>query len=130
MTEKPVPTRVKRVFRLSAWQLFFTSLASGIVFVLAGSAAAKSVFLGALCVVIPHSVFTWYLFRFNNPKQLQLILKSMYRGETLKLIITAMMVIAVFKNSIVVPWLFFAGFTFALLIQLAIPILINYDNWD
>lgn len=97
---------------------------------LAGTAAAKSVFLGAICVVIPHAVFTWYLFRFNDPEQLQLILKSMYRGETLKLLITAIMVMAVLKNLMVTPWLFFTGFTLALLVQLAIPILINNDNWD
>lgn len=97
---------------------------------LAGVAAAKSVFLGALCVVVPHSVFTWYLFRFNHPDQLQLILKSMYRGETIKLLLTAVLVLTVFKHFMVTPWLFFCGFAIALLMQLATPILINYDNWD
>jgi hypothetical protein len=34
------------------------------------------------------------------------------------------------KHALLIPWLFFGGLVFALILQALLPILINYDNWD
>jgi ATP synthase protein I len=111
-------------------QLAASSVLAAMVFWAFDALAAKSAFYGALCVVLPHCVFTWYVFRFRGTDQLQLILKSIYRGETLKFLLMALLVIAVLKHTVIVDWLFFAGLVSALILQMFIPILINYDNWD
>jgi len=92
--------------------------------------AGTSFLMGALCAVLPHSLFTWYVFRFRGTDQLQLILKSIYRGETFKFLLMALLVMAVLKHVVIVDWLFFSGLVFALILQVFLPILINYDNWD
>lgn len=111
-------------------QLAASMIVAAMVFLAFDALAAKSAFYGALCVVLPHSVFTWYVFRFRGTDQLQLILKSIYRGETLKFLLMALLVMAVLKHAVIVDWLFFAGLVSALILQVFIPILINYDNWD
>jgi ATP synthase protein I len=113
-------------------QLAAALVIAAIVFLAFDALASKSAFYGALCVVLPHCVFTWYVFRFRGTDQLQLqlILKSIYRGETLKFLLMALLVIAVLKHAVIVDWLFFSGLVFALILQVFIPILINYDNWD
>lgn len=111
-------------------QLAASSAIAAMVFWAFDALAAKSAFYGALCVVLPHCMFTWYVFRFRGTDQLQLILKSVYRGETFKFLLMALLVIAVLKHAVIVDWLFFAGLVSALILQMFIPILINYDNWD
>jgi len=110
--------------------MFAASVVAIFVFLAFGALAAKSAFYGALCVVFPHCVFTWYVFRFRGTDQLQLILKSIYRGETFKFLLMALLVMAVLKHAVIVDWLFFAGLVSALILQVFLPILINYDNWD
>ena len=111
-------------------QLAASSGIAALVFWAFDALAAKSAFYGALCVVLPHCVFTWYVFRFRGTDQLQLILKSIYRGETFKFLLMALLVMAVLKHAVIVDWLFFIGLVSALILQVFLPILINYDNWD
>ena len=92
--------------------------------------AGTSFIVGALCAAIPHSLFTWYVFRFRGDLQPDLVLKSIYRGETLKFLLLALLVAAVLKHLAVVYWIFFCGLVFAFILQAVLPILINYDNWD
>lgn len=80
--------------------------------------------------MLPHSIFAWYVFRFQGADQVQLILKSIYRGEAIKFFVVALLVVAVLKFVAVVHWIFITAFSVALLLQILIPILINYDNWD
>ena len=79
---------------------------------------------------MPHSLFTWYVFRFRADIQPDLVLKSVYRGESLKFLLLALLVATALKHALMIPWLFFGGLVFALIMQALLPILINYDNWD
>jgi ATP synthase protein I len=92
--------------------------------------AAKSILLGAYCVILPHCLFTWYVFRFRGAVEPDLVLKSVYRGETLKFLTLALLVATALKHAEMIPWLFFGGLVVALIMQALLPILINYDNWD
>jgi ATP synthase protein I len=123
--------RFKLILKTFFWQLAASLLLTVMIWAWSGNdLAAKSALLGALCVVLPHCVFTWYVFRFRGTDQLQLILKSIYRGETFKFLLMALLVMAVLKHIVIVDWLFFSGLVFALILQVFLPILINYDNWD
>lgn len=92
--------------------------------------AATSILTGVYCAVLPHSLFTWYVFRFRGATEPDLVLKSVYRGETLKFLTLALLVAAALKHAVMIPWLFFSGLVFALILQAVLPVLINYDNWD
>ena len=130
MTLTTTKQRFRLIFKTFIWQIVAAFLLAAGVYTAFDALGAKSALYGALCVVLPHCVFTWYVFRFRGTDQLQLILKSIYRGETLKFLLMALLVIAVLKHAVIVDWLFFAGLVSALISQVFIPILINYDNWD
>ena len=127
-------TTLKQRFRLILItflsQLAASLVLAAIVFLAFDALAAKSSFYGALCVVLPHCVFTWYVFRFRGDLQPDLVLKSIYRGEALKFLLLALLVAAVLKHLVVMYWIFFCGLVFAFILQAVLPILINYDNWD
>ncbi len=72
--------------------------------------AGQSFFIGAMLDVIPSIVFTLYAFRFSGAQQLQLIAASFYRGETVKIMITGAMFIAVIKFFTVVFPALLVGF--------------------
>lgn len=125
-----LPQRMKLILKIFVVQLlgsFVIAAGFGLVF---NTSAALSAWLGAMSVALPHSLFAWYVFRFHGStkQQLQLIVRSVYRGETIKLLSTALLVMAVLKHVEVTEWQYFIGFAIALLLQLILPILINNDN--
>ena len=130
MTLTTTKQRFRLIFKTFIWQFVAALLLAAGVYMAFDALSAKSALYGALCVVLPHCVFTWYVFRFRGTDQLQLILKSIYRGETFKFLLMALLVMAVLKHVVIVDWLFFCGLVFALILQVFLPILINYDNWD
>lgn len=111
-------------------QLVAAAVMTTIVWLAMDGRSAKSALLGLLCGMLPHSIFAWYVFRFHGADQVHLILKSIYRGEAIKFFVVALLVVAVLKFVAVVHWIFITAFSVALLLQILIPILINYDNWD
>ncbi len=127
-------TTTKQRYKLILHMFLWQSLA-GIALAALGLAAwdklaAKSILLGAYCVILPHCLFTWYVFRFRGAVEPDLVLKSVYRGETLKFLTLALLVATALKHAEMIPWLFFGGLVVALIMQALLPILINYDNWD
>lgn len=127
-------TTTKQRFKLILHMFLRQSLAAialaALVFLAFDGLAAKSVLLGAYCIILPHSLFTWYVFRFRGELNPQLVLKSVYRGETIKFLTTALLAATAFKHATMTDWLFFCGLFFMVIVQVVLSILINYDNWD
>jgi len=122
--------RYKLILQTFLWQSLAGIALAALCLAAWDKLAAKSVLLGIYCVVVPHSLFTWYVFRFRADLQPELVLKSVYRGESLKFLLLALLVATALKHALLIPWLFFGGLVFALILQALLPILINYDNWD
>lgn len=95
-----------------------------------GKPIATSMLAGAMCALIPHSVLIWYVFRFRGELDPQRVLQSVYRGESLKFLATALMVAVALKHGVLIHWVFFCGLVATLIAQAVLPFLINYENWD
>jgi len=122
--------RSKLILKIFLCQMLSAAIVAGGFLAVRDGLAGTSFLMGALCAVLPHSLFTWYVFRFRGDLQPDLVLKSIYRGEALKFLLLALLVAAVLKHLAVVYWIFFCGLVFAFILQAVLPILINYDNWD
>jgi len=128
LTQKTSPLSL--IAKLLICQILAAAAVSGLVWLAMDGRSAKSALLGLLCGMLPHAIFAWYVFRFHGADQVHIILKSIYRGEAIKFLFVALLVMAVLKTAVVVYWVFFSAFCFALLLQVVIPLLINNDNWE
>ena len=129
----PLTTTKQRwqlILKMFLWQSLAGFAVAALCLAAWDKLAAKSVLLGVYCVVVPHSLFTWYVFRFRGELNPQLVLKSVYRGETVKFLTTALLAATAFKHATMTDWLFFCGLFFMVIVQVVLSILINYDNWD
>lgn len=90
-------TNRQKAFKFLVWQLCFGALLALIVSFIWDVHTAKSFMIGVLLDVIPSFVFTLYAFRFTGARKLQLVAASFYRGETVKIMLTGAMLIAVIK---------------------------------
>lgn len=57
---------------------------------------AESLLLGGLVFLVPHAWFTRHAFRYQGAQAAPLMVKSFYRGEAGKFLLTAALFIAVF----------------------------------
>ena len=122
--------RSKLILKIFLSQMLSSALIAGGFLAVRDGLAGTSFLMGALSAALPHSLFTWYVFRFRGDLHPDLVLKSIYRGEALKFLMLALLVAAVLKHLVVIYWIYFCGLVFALILQAVLPILINYDNWD
>lgn len=69
---------------------------------------AQSFMIGVMLDLLPSFVFTVYAFRFSGATQIQMVAASFYRGETVKIMLTGALFIAVIKFvPVEFPALFF-----------------------
>lgn len=96
--------------RLLLMQLRVSACVSFVLWVVFGLGSARSVLLGALVCLVPQAWFARILFRDQRARFSQQILKSAYRGEAMKLLMSATLFAMVFRWVDVVPVMFFAGY--------------------
>lgn len=96
--------------RLFLMQLRVSASASLLVWAIFGLGLARSMLLGALVCMVPQAWFARSLFRDQRARFSQQILKSAYRGEAMKLLMSATLFAVVFRWVDVVPVMFFAGY--------------------
>ena len=86
-----------KAFQFLAWQLLFGVLLSVFVGIIWEVQTGQSFFVGVMLDVLPSFVFTIYAFRFSGAQRIQHIAASFYRGETVKIMLTGAMFVAVIK---------------------------------
>jgi len=96
--------------RLFFMQLRFSACTSIVVWMMFGLDSARSILLGCLVCLIPQVWFARVLFRDQRARFSQQILKRAYRGEAMKLLLSAALFAVVFRWMNVVPVMFFAGY--------------------
>lgn len=95
--------------RLLGMQCQLSLAVSLIIWAMFGLDAARSMLLGSLVCLVPQAWFARLLFRDQRARFSQQILKRAYRGEAMKLLMSATLFAVVFRWVDVVPVLFFAG---------------------
>lgn len=101
--------RVK-AFKFLAVQMIIGLLLAISVGIIWEVQTGQSFAIGVMLDVLPSFVFTIYAFRFSGARQVQQVAASFYRGETVKIMLTGAMFIAVIKFLPVVFPALLAGF--------------------
>jgi len=121
VTDTSAATARKSAYKLALCQLAVAGVIALAFFLAADAAAAKSAFKGGLVAVIPNFIFAFFAFRFSALDNANLVLASFMRGQSLKLILTAVLLALVFSQQQLVPGVFLTGFLLTLLAQWMAP---------
>jgi ATP synthase protein I len=101
-TEEPTPAVVNLkappIYKIIVTQFIVTLLAALSSFVFIGSVTGYSVFLGGMVSTLPNAYFAIKAFRYRGARQMPLVIKSFYAGESGKMIITVVMFALVFAG--------------------------------
>ena len=110
-----------KAFKFLAWQLVFALLLSIFIGFIWEVQTGQSFFIGTMLDVLPSFVFTIYAFRFKGAGNIQHIAASFYRGETVKIMLTGALFVAVVKFLPVSFPALFIGFLVMKLSQFVLP---------
>lgn len=115
------------VFRFVFFQFVAACVISVVIYIANSELSAYSFFLGASASVIPSAYMAFRVFGGKQVRPAQEIAKSFYKGETGKLIITAIMMSLIF--SLIKPLAaeyFFAGFGMTILSHWLSPFMLKH----
>ncbi|MDP5143740.1 ATP synthase subunit I [Rheinheimera baltica] len=126
MTDKSAALARKSAYKLVLCQLAVAGVITLAFFLAADAAAAKSAFKGGLAAVIPNCVFVFFAFRFSALDDANAVLAAFMRGQSLKLILTAVLLAVVFTQQELVPGVFLTGFLLTLLTQWSAPVFFKH----
>ena len=89
MTYKLAQTGRNIANRIIAAQMLLATISS-LLFLLVDFKAAYSACIGGIICVVPNKVFVIYAYRFGGARAAKKIASSFYRGEALKIMLTAL----------------------------------------
>lgn len=116
------------IYRLFVWQVAVTLLVSLACLLGYSSHAALSVLMGALVCILPSAYFAKRLFRYRGASAAKKIVASAYKGEAIKLVLTALLFTAAFVYVKVIPSLFFIAFVLAQLSLWLAPLFVHHKT--
>jgi len=102
---------------------FFTCV---ITYLLWGFITAKSALLGGLIAIIPHFIFGLSAFKYSGATKAQQVVDAFYKGEKVKLLITAILFALTFKYFTIVPLALFTVFCLVMITSLLTPIFLKH----
>ena len=105
--------------------LLITTLCVLITYFIWGFDMAKSSLIGALIAIIPHFVFGRSAFKFAGASKMQQVVDSFYKGEKVKILLTAIMFALAFKFLSPVPVAFISVFCLVVITSLLTPIFLK-----
>lgn len=126
MSEKNAALTRKSAYKLILCQLAVAGVIALAFFLTVDAVAAKSAFKGGLVAIIPNCVFVFFAFRFNALNNPNAVLAAFMRGQSLKLILTAVLLAVVFTQQQLVPGIFLTGFLLTLLTQWTAPVFFKH----
>jgi len=104
-------------------QLVIVALLTLIVALSLGGEAAIACFVGGLAAVVPNTLFAVIAFLHAGARANQKVVKSFFVGEGVKLLLTAVLISALFLTTDLNPMWLLTGFVAAVLAQWIAPIL-------
>lgn len=126
MTDTSAQVARKSAYKLAVCQLAVAGVIALAFFLAADAVAAKSAFKGGLVAVIPNFVFAFFAFRYSAAENANLVLASFFRGQSLKLILTAVLFGVVLTQQQLVAEMFLTGFLLTLLAQWLAPVFFKH----
>jgi len=81
----------RQAYKITLWQLALVVGLSLIIAVLRGINSGLSALLGGFAYGLPNLVFVWWVFRYASPQQATQFMFAFFVGETLKLILSAIL---------------------------------------
>lgn len=120
-------TKKQAIFRFLLLQSLLSILISLGIYYSAGGLSTYSFLLGAFCSLLPSIYMAWRIFGHRGVRPAKEIVRSFYRGEAGKLVMTAVLLSLVFL--LIKPLsagYFFAGFGFAILSHWLSPVLLKH----
>jgi len=117
------------IIRLCKIQLGITVVLAVFCALSFGYIAAYSALLGGLAFVIPNVLFASKLFQYQGARSARQIVSSFYKGEALKLVLSALIFTAVFVLCRITPLAFFSSYIIVLMTHWFAPwIIVNKQN--
>ncbi|MDO8906935.1 MAG: ATP synthase subunit I [Pseudohongiella sp.] len=75
------------IYKVTAFQLLFLLVLCGAAVVLTGWISAYSLLIGGLISALPGALFAKKVFKYRGARSTELIVREMYTGEALKLVL-------------------------------------------
>lgn len=117
----------RAVFRFIALQLALVFFLSVGIYLVYGGLYAYSFLLGAMASVIPNLYMAWRVFGHAGTRAAKDVVRSFYRGEAGKLVLTALILTAIFIFiKPLAAGALFIGFGIAILSHWLSPLLLKY----
>ncbi|MDX1390761.1 MAG: ATP synthase subunit I [Rheinheimera sp.] len=126
MQDHSVADARKSAYKLVLCQLVVAGVIALAFFLAVDAAMAKSAFKGGLVAVIPNCVFAFFAFRFSALNNANFVLAAFMRGQSVKLILTAVLLGVVLSQPELVAEAFFTGFVLTLLTQWTAPVFFKH----
>ncbi|WAJ70226.1 ATP synthase subunit I [Catenovulum adriaticum] len=107
--------------KIIGFQLLVTSLVGLAVLLLQNRVAAVSLLLGGFCAILPNFILACFLFSAAGATQLKTIMSRFYRGTSIKLIMTSIVLAIILKSQLFLVGFVFVGFAIALVAHVLAP---------
>ena len=107
--------------KIIGFQFFITALVSLTVLFIQNQQAAVSTLVGGSCAILPNFILASFLFSSAGATQLQTTMRRFYRGSTLKLVITSLVLAIILKSQLFLVGFVFFGFAIALVAHVIAP---------
>jgi ATP synthase protein I len=98
---------MKGAQRLATLQLCLALLLASVALCYSGDKAALSALLGGIVAILPNVFFARKLFQYRGARAAKQIVNNFYKGEALKIILSIILFVLVFRYTNVMPLVFF-----------------------
>lgn len=126
MLKQSVKTARKSAYMLVLAQVVVACIIALVFLFTSNAFTAKSAFKGGLVAVIPNLVFAFFAFRFSAAENPNLVVMAFMRGQSLKLILSAVLLAIVFSQQQLVYGAFLTGFMLTLIAQWTAPVFFKH----
>ncbi|GEM_PF-2618495 len=107
--------------KIIGFQFFIVAIVSLLVLVIQNRDAALSLFVGGCCGILPNIVLAMFLFSSAGATQLKTTMSRFYRGCSIKLILTSIVLAIILKSQLFLVGFVFFGFALALVAHVLAP---------
>ncbi len=116
---------LKGAKRLILCQFGITACIALVAFLVSGGIASLSAVLGGLVSALPNAIFARKLFQYQGAHAAKKIVNGFYKGEALKLGLSIVMFMLVFKYCKIMPLVFFITYIVAQMVIWFAPLFFN-----
>nr|WP_272942538.1 ATP synthase subunit I [Catenovulum agarivorans] len=108
--------------KIIGFQFFLVACVSLLILIIQNQNAALSSFVGGSCGILPNIVLAMFLFSSAGASQLKTTMSRFYRGCSIKLILTSIVLAVILKSQLFLVGFVFFGFALALVAHVLAPI--------